>query len=114
MDISIVKYSEKCIVVCGEDTESVKEDLKRMAGKWNARLTNKETGERFGGWIFPVKFQSDIEKFLASDKPSKNLQNKDMREVWKRIEKMLERIMDVLETKDEESEEEIPHKRLLK
>lgn len=49
--VRIIPYTEKSFVVVG-DTKPHKESIKNLGGKWNASLTNKETGERFMGWIF--------------------------------------------------------------
>ena len=58
--MEIIEYTEKSIVVCG-DTKLYKDKLKAMGGKWNANFTNKTTGEKFGGWMFP-KTKLDIVK----------------------------------------------------
>lgn len=42
----IIDYSEKAIAVCG-DTESIKDELKSLGGRFNPRLTCG------AGWIFP-------------------------------------------------------------
>lgn len=64
-DIKIVSYSEKCFVVCGE-TRTYRESLRVLGGKWNSSLTNKETGEKFGGWIFPATKLSQVKQWKMS------------------------------------------------
>lgn len=49
--IRIIPYTDKSFVVIG-DTKPHKDSIKNLGGKWNASLTNKETGEKFMGWIF--------------------------------------------------------------
>ena len=49
--VRIIPYTEKSFVVVG-DTKPHKDSIKNLGGKWNASLTNKETGEKFMGWIF--------------------------------------------------------------
>ena len=49
--IRIIPYTDKSFVVVG-DTKPHKDSIKNLGGKWNASLTNKETGEKFMGWIF--------------------------------------------------------------
>ena len=59
MSIAIEKYTEKSIVVRG-DTKSRKDELKALHGKWNPSLTDKITGEKFGGWIFSRKRYGEL------------------------------------------------------
>jgi hypothetical protein len=65
--IEIIHYTEKSIVVIG-DTKDIKDKLKTLGGSWNAKLTNKETLEIFGGWIFPKSkedtLRKDLKKYL--------------------------------------------------
>jgi hypothetical protein len=56
-------YTEKSFVVRG-DTKSHKESLKLLHGKWNASLTDKSTGERFGGWIYPMGKKDSVDKWI--------------------------------------------------
>jgi DNA polymerase II small subunit/DNA polymerase delta subunit B len=60
-DIKVIEYSEKAIVVQGEDTRKFKESLKSLGGKYNGRL---RTGP---GWIFPKNMKSKIEQAIESD-----------------------------------------------
>tara|TARA_B100001094_G_C18076893_1_gene743100 strand:+ start:305 stop:781 length:477 start_codon:yes stop_codon:yes gene_type:complete len=62
--IQIQDYTAKSFVVRG-DTRDYKEDIKTIGGKWNASLTDKESGERFGGWIFPSGKRREVEKWLC-------------------------------------------------
>lgn len=64
-DIFIENYTEKSFVVYG-DTKRYKEQLKQNGGKWNSCLTNKETGEKFGAWIFPNMKRTVIEKWFKT------------------------------------------------
>jgi hypothetical protein len=54
-DIKVIKYTEKSIAVIGE-TANYKELLKKIGGKYNARL---KCGP---GWIFSAKKSDDIKK----------------------------------------------------
>lgn len=51
-------YSEKAIVVRGEKTKDLREDLKTLGGKWNGGLRGG------GGWIFPKNNSDKILKFV--------------------------------------------------
>lgn len=61
-DITIQNYTDKSFVVRG-DTKKYREYLKNLGGKWNSSLTDKETGEKFGGWIFPSIKQRDVKNW---------------------------------------------------
>jgi hypothetical protein len=56
-------YTEKSFVVRG-DTKSHKESLKLLKGKWNASLTDKSSGEKFGGWIYPMNKKESVDKWI--------------------------------------------------
>ena len=62
--IQIQDYTAKSFVIRG-DTRDYKEDIKSIGGKWNSSLTDKETGEKFGGWIFPGGKRREVEKWLC-------------------------------------------------
>jgi hypothetical protein len=70
--ITIISYTEKSIAVIG-DTKTYKDSLKNLGGKWNASLTNKETGEKFMGWIFYSSKKKDIQSWI--DGGCQNIQN---------------------------------------
>lgn len=65
MSSAIIKedYSEKCFVLRG-DTQPAKEDIKAMGGKFNARLTDGSTGEKFAGWVFPHSMSDTVQTWL--------------------------------------------------
>lgn len=64
VNLSIQTYTDKSFVLTGEDTLLYKDDIKRLGGKWNARLTNKETKERFGAWLFWSDKRSEVQQWL--------------------------------------------------
>lgn len=63
--LKVEYYTEKSIVVRG-DTKEYKDKLKELGGRWNSSLTDKETGEKFGGWIFSSKNRKEIESFIEN------------------------------------------------
>jgi hypothetical protein len=65
--ICIQDYSAKSFVVRGE-TRDYKDSLKSLGGKWNASLTDKETGEKFGAWIFWSDKRQEIEEWIKTCK----------------------------------------------
>lgn len=56
---SIVDYSAKAFAIVG-DTKQIKDDLKKLGGRFNARLTCG------AGWIFSNTKRSQVETFLAT------------------------------------------------
>ncbi len=61
VDLKIIDYSEKAVLVTGKSTHEFKEDLKQMHGKW---MVSKE--KKMSGWIFSKKHKSKLEKFIAN------------------------------------------------
>jgi len=57
-DIKIIDYSDKAIVLVGESTRQIKEQLKDLGGRFNFRLTCGP------GWVFPKTKREEIEKLL--------------------------------------------------
>ena len=66
--VRIVSYTDKSVVVIG-DTKKHKDSLKNLGGKWNASLTNKETGEKFMGWIFYLSKQREVQSWIDNGCP---------------------------------------------
>lgn len=66
--IKIIKYSERSIVLTGKETKTHKELLQGLGGGYNRNLTDKETGEKFSGWVFPAKKkQSIVSELIMKD-----------------------------------------------
>lgn len=59
VDLTIGDYSDKSIVVSG-NTRDVKEDLKRLGGKYNAKLRDGP------GWIFPKTLEGAVRKYIET------------------------------------------------
>jgi|694.fasta_scaffold00094_105 hypothetical protein len=66
--VRIISYTDKSIVVIG-DTKKYKDSLKNLGGKWNASLTNRETGEKFMGWIFYLSKQREVQSWIDNGSP---------------------------------------------
>ena len=62
-EIYIENYSENSFIVRG-DTIKFKDNLRIFGGKWNSRLTDKKTGEKFGAWIFYKSKKEEIQKWI--------------------------------------------------
>lgn len=54
-NISYENYSTDSFIIKGSDTIKFKDTLKEFGGKWNSVT---------GGWIFNIKFQNKLIKFL--------------------------------------------------
>lgn len=70
-DLSVSDYSEKAIVVRGEDSKSYSQQLSSLGGKYNALLRGGP------GWIFPKKKEVEILTFVNSGKVEKEKENED-------------------------------------
>jgi hypothetical protein len=109
--VYIQEYSAKSFVVRG-DTQPHKESLKNLGGKWGNNFTDKETGEKFGAWVFWTAKKPELEKWINdgmvttekafSPKKEKIITTipNDMSERIYRIESMLIDIVEVMENMD--------------
>jgi hypothetical protein len=61
--LMIQEYSEKTFVVRG-DTRPYKETLKKLGGKWNSRLSEKNSNDKFGAWLYFNSKRSDVDKWF--------------------------------------------------
>lgn len=70
-DIKIMKYG-RGYVIYGEGTRKIKDDIKSLGARFNFRLTDPRTGEKFSGWVIsPRKLEqakeltgAEVEEFL--------------------------------------------------
>ena len=98
--INIQEYSDKTFVVRG-DTKPYKESLKNLGGKWNSRLSEKDSGEKFGAWLFFNTKRDSVEEWFSKgchiDEESKyeNRFNIGV-EDFKRLEKKLDMVLELL------------------
>jgi hypothetical protein len=126
--ISIQEYSDKTFVVRG-DTKPYKSSLKNLGGKWNSRLAEKDSEEKFGAWLFFNTKRDSVDEWFAKgcpvDEDSKyenrfNISSDDL----KRIERKLDMVLELLNknlsfeiNSDDDMEEFLatksPRKRLL-
>ena len=139
--VYIEVYSDKSFVVRG-DTRPHRESLKAMGGKWANRLTDKESGEKFGAWLFWTKKRPELDgwvkegcKTVEASEPgdyggfsglrgrgvagTQNLEARlaSMESTLSRLEKMVQVVYNYIingEVIEEEEEEEQKPKRLLK
>lgn len=117
----ISNYSEKSFVVRGDDTKEHKDTLKNMGGKWNSGLTDKETGEKFGAWIFWSDKRQVVEQWLKTGCKKVVASESSSDSLEKRVKK-LEETVRLLEARlsgqcEVESDDDVPtgvaRKRLL-
>ena len=59
--VLVVDYSAKAIAVIG-DTAPIKDELKALGGRFNARLTVE--GEKVAGWIFSKSKEADVMAYV--------------------------------------------------
>lgn len=58
MSLTIQNYSERSVVVFGEDTKKYKDKLKELGGKYNSNLSIGP------GWIFSIKKKDEITSWM--------------------------------------------------
>ena len=68
MSIFIEDYTPKSFVVRGDTRES-KDSLKALGGKWNSSLTDKDTGDKFGAWLFWSDKRKEIDAWFKKGCP---------------------------------------------
>ena len=61
---TLVEYSAKAVAVFG-DTKSIKDELRAMGGRFNARLTFN--GQKLAGWIFPKSQEKRLAYYFGLD-----------------------------------------------
>lgn len=69
--IYIEDYSPKSFVVRG-GTKEYKDALLALGGKWNSSLTDKQSGDKFGAWLFWGEKRKEITDWL--EKGCKNVE----------------------------------------
>jgi hypothetical protein len=133
MDLKIEAYTDKSIVVFG-NTKDYKDQLKEYGGKWNSNLN--KNGEKFGGWIYPISKKTELENWIQGLKSGiKSTPPSTITKIstpaptnfflteqrLARIEDKLDKIISLLQVNtkdlvksDDEEEEEVPMKRLLR
>lgn len=72
--MKVVTYTDKSIVIYGDNTRKYKDDLKKMGGKFNGKLKAVEEFEGGCGWIFSKKNQDKIDEFLQKISTSNEYQ----------------------------------------
>lgn len=58
--IQITDYTEKSIVVHGEETKNIKDELKNIGGRWNPNLSSPICS----GWIFPKTKKAEVTEIV--------------------------------------------------
>jgi hypothetical protein len=85
--VYIEDYSPKSFVVRG-DTQPYKEQLKNMSGKWTNGLTDNETGEKFGAWLFWSAKKPEIQEWLSKDPVKENSNNNIKESLEERVQRL--------------------------
>tara|TARA_B110000259_G_C14022941_1_gene403701 strand:+ start:3094 stop:3486 length:393 start_codon:yes stop_codon:yes gene_type:complete len=106
--IQIQEYSEKSFVVRGE-TMPFKDSLKNLGGKWNSRLSEKHSEEKFGAWLFFNAKRSEVDQWFykgcnvdVEGSSYKNYTSTDLA----RIESKLDKILNILMKTNTETDTE--------
>lgn len=105
LSVYIEDYSPKSFVVRG-DTQQYKDTLKNMGGKWGNSFTDKNSGEKFGAWLFWSAKRSELEEWITNGMNTitqktveTNIKNtpKSSDNISKRLEQLESIIIDVIE-----------------
>ena len=105
LSVYIEDYSPKSFVVRG-DTQQYKDTLKNMGGKWGNSFTDKNSGEKFGAWLFWSAKRSELEEWITNGMNTitqktveTNIKNtpKSSDNISKRLEQLESIIIDVVE-----------------
>lgn len=108
LSVYIEDYSPKSFVVRG-DTQQYKDTLKNMGGKWGNSFTDKNSGEKFGAWLFWSAKRTEVEEWITNGMNTitqktveTNVKNtpKSSDNVSKRLEQLESMIIDVVEVID--------------
>lgn len=84
-NIYIYDYTAKSFVVRG-DTQPHKDSIKAMGGKFDTRFTDKETGEKFGGWLFWTSKRSELANWIQDGCPTVTKEDKpNVPTTWEEI-----------------------------
>jgi hypothetical protein len=71
--MEIIEYTEKSIVVFGEETRNKVSEMKTLGGRFNPKLTHPVTKEKFAGWIFSKKKKEQVENLVNGIPPTQVL-----------------------------------------
>ena len=109
IDLRIEVYSEKSFVVRGGATREYKDSLKALGGKWNSRLNEKESDEKFGAWLFWKEKTTEVTRWLRQGCPvvegtaqeARATPRSDLRMIEERLER-IERLLQSLVVGDDD------------
>lgn len=62
---TLIQYSEKSLALFG-DTKTIKEELKRIGGRYNPHLHPFAKDQSVPGWVFSNKAKQDLEDLIAN------------------------------------------------
>lgn len=112
----IQDYTDKSFVVRG-DTTIYKDVLKDLGGKWNSRLTDKDTGNKFGAWLFWIEKRNEVENWLkncgeiskknTNEPLFKNDSQTDIAQLHKKIDNLTELVEILLKNQNNTHQKEI-------
>ncbi|MGN0089582.1 MAG: hypothetical protein ACI36Z_01315 [Alloprevotella sp.] len=62
--LTLMKYSERCMALFG-DTKPIKDQLKKLGGRYNPHLHPFGQDTSVPGWVFPMKCEDDLRKLVG-------------------------------------------------
>jgi len=67
--MEVIEYTEKSIVVFGEETRNKVSQIKALGGRFNPTLTHPATKNKFAGWIFSKKKKEQVDHLVKGISP---------------------------------------------
>ena len=111
-NLLIQEYSDKTFVVRG-DTKPYKDILKNMGGKWNSRLSEKDSEDKFGAWLFFNSKRSEVDEWFSkgcindTSSVSNKISYSPKSNELERIEAKLDKILAILNNSNKELVEDL-------
>jgi hypothetical protein len=68
--MEVIEYTEKSIVVFGEETRNKVSQIKALGGRFNPTLTHPVTKNKFAGWIFSKKKKEQVDHLVKGIPPT--------------------------------------------
>lgn len=104
LDLNVQEYTEKSIVLTGEDTKAYKEELKKIGGRYNPYL---KCGP---GWIFSKKKEDELKEKIKELEKDNSKKSKidfkshcDIFQVFNEIDKLRDRFSELKEENQDEA-----------
>lgn len=62
---TLIQYSDKCVALFG-DTKPIKDELRKIGGRYNPNLHPFGPDTSVPGWVFPNKHRDDVQRLITN------------------------------------------------